>query len=463
MFAIPGIIGLVFFIYVRPQEYYGPLRALPLLYVCFGAWLFGMFLDLKIGNVVWRKTPQLALVVAFFLYAALTALIHDPGHAREAITGLAICVALYVGIGQSVQTFRALRAVSGALLLVVLFVCAVATEQGFASTGCVVIDESNPGDTASGEPDGRPCVTTLSCYEGDAEPEAEYMCERIGLFGTTSVGRGRVRYRGVLQDPNELALAGGVGLPLAFAVGRRRERLRRWGLMLFAVALVGTCAILTGSRGGQLVLLAVLAVFFVKRFGLGGVALGGALALPLLLLGGRTGEEAESSTLERIDCWAEALQIWHAHPVLGVGLGRFGEYHSLTAHNSYLLALAELGLPGLALFTAIVWLSAKIPIRVLQSFPERFAVLDGTLLARRWAMALLAAFAGLAVGIFFLSFAYHYVLWIYLGLSAALYSAVRTHVPDFRVRFGMGDVLLVLAIDLAVVTSVYLYTLWAHA
>jgi hypothetical protein len=380
--------------------------------------------------------------------------------------GLAICVALYFGIAHAVQSFRALGAVAATVLGVVLFVCFVGTEQGFSHTGCVVIDESVPGDTASGEADGRPCVNVQSCYEGDAEPGAEYMCERIGLLGTTSVGRGRVRYRGVLQDPNELALAGGIGLPLAFAVGSGRRRPVTRGILLaLALLLVGACAVLTGSRGGQLVCLAVLGVLFVKRFGLIGAALGGVLALPLLLFGGRSGLEASTSTMERVDCWAEALAIWRSHPLFGAGLGRFGEYHYMTAHNSYLLTLAELGPVGMLLFGAIVYLSAKIPFEVLRRYP-RYAGgerAEGARVARPWALALLAAFAGLAVGIFFLSFAYHYVLWIYVGMSGALYSAVRSHDASFRVRFGAGDFALVAAGCCAVIGVVYLYTRWAYA
>jgi O-Antigen ligase len=460
MFAIPGIIGLVFLIYVRPQEFLGPIQAVPFLYLCFGLWLFGMIIDLRTGNLRWRKTPQLGLVVTFFVFASLTALVHGPASAMKPMTTLAVCVALYLGIAHAVQSFRALEIVSGAVLAVVLFVCGVGTEQGFAPHGCVLIDEAAASDTASGKPDGRPCETARSCYQGDAEPDAEYMCERIGLFGTTSIGQGRVRYRGTLQDPNELALAGGAGLPLAFALGRRKKSFKKAALVGLALALVGCCAVLTESRGGQLVLLAVLAVFFVKRFGLGGLAVGGVLALPLLLLGGRSGEEAASSTVERIDCWAEALSIWRSHPLAGVGLGRFGEFHYMTAHNSYLLTLAELGLPGMLLFTAIVYLSAKIPVEVLRRFPKprRGEPEDGAAVARRWATAYLAAFAGLVVGIFFLSFSYHYVLWIYLGLAGGLYSAVRAHAPWFRVRLKALDAIAIVLIDAAIIASVFLYT-----
>ncbi|HEY3493218.1 MAG TPA: O-antigen ligase family protein [Polyangiaceae bacterium] len=461
MFAIPGILGLVFFIYVRPQEFFEPLKAVPFLYVCFGLWLFGMLLDWRTGNWKPRTTPQLPFVVAFLLYASGTALARGPADAIDPIMGLAICVALYLGVAHGVQSFRALGAVAGAVLAVVLFVSFVGAEQGFSETGCVVIDQSDPNDTASGVPDGRPCTTPQSCYDGDAQPDAEYMCEKIGLFGTTSVGRGRVRYRGVLQDPNELALAAGIGLPLAFAVGSHRRRpLRRGVLLAITLLLVGLCAVLTGSRGGQLVFLAVLGVLFVKRFGVIGLAVGGVLSLPLLLLGGRSGAEALSSTAERADCWAEALQIWKAHPLFGVGLGRFGQYHYMTAHNSYLLSLAELGLPGMFLFGTIIYVSAKIPFEILRRYPANAHDVraEGARIARPWALALLAAFAGLTVGIFFLSFAYHYVLWIYLGLSGALYSAVRAHDTNFKVRLNLLDFAIVLTGCAAVIGVVYLYT-----
>ena len=79
---------------------------------------------------------------------------------------------------------------------------------------------------------------------------------------------------------------------------------------------------------------------------------------------------------------------------------------------------------------------------------------------RAWSMAMLAAFVGLAVGLFFLSFTYHYVLWIYVGLSGALYSAVRRHDPSFRVRLGWRDLALVAAGCLAIIGLVYLYTRW---
>jgi len=249
-------------------------------------------------------------------------------------------VTLYALLAHGIQSFRALQLVAGTLLLMVLLVSFVGAHQAFAPMGCVVMDQSSPSETSSGKPDGRPCDTIRECYLGEVEPGAEYACEHIGLLGTTSVGGGRVRYRGVLQDPNELSLAGGVGLPLAFALGESRKRgFARHIVSALTLALVLICAVFTGSRGGQLVVLAVLGSYGLKRFGAKGLIMGGVLAAPLLLLGGRSGEEASSSTLERLDCWSSALSIWRSHPILGVGLGQFTEYNDLTAHNSYLLSL----------------------------------------------------------------------------------------------------------------------------
>ncbi len=463
MLAIPGIIALIVFIYARPQEFFEHLRVVPWLYAFFALASFGILLDLRVKNARLFSTPQLPWVLLFLCWASLTVLIRAPGGAFDHILGLSICVALFLLIAHGVQSFRALHIVSGVVLAMVLLVCGVGAHQGFAPTGCVIVDESNPGDTATGKPDGRPCITPRSCYGGDAEPGADYMCEHIGLLGTTSVGRGRVRYRGVLQDPNELALAGGAGLPLAFAFGQlKKPGVPRRFLGLLTLVLVLLCAVLTASRGGQVVCLVVLAAYFGKRAGLGGVLVAGVLAAPLLMFGGRSGQEADSSTLERIGCWSEAISMWREHPIIGVGLGQFVEHHYMTAHNSYLLALAELGLPGMLLFGIIVYLSTKIPFAVLRhmSSPGSEYLRLGMPLANAWAMALLAAFAGLSVGIFFLSFTYHYVLWIYVGLSGALYSAVHRHDSTFRVRLRLADLALVSGLAMAVIVFVFFYTRW---
>ncbi len=55
---------------------------------------------------------------------------------------------------------------------------------------------------------------------------------------------------------------------------------------------------------------------------------------------------------------------------------------------------------------------------------------------KTFAMAMLAAFAGITIGVFFLSWTYHFVLWIHFGLAGALYTVVRNKYPNFYIRMS---------------------------
>jgi hypothetical protein len=125
-----------------------------------------------------------------------------------------------------------------------------------------------------------------------------------------------------------------------------------------------------------------------------------------------------------------------------------------------MLALAELGFPGLFLFSMLVYVSTKIPWVALRRYSGDGAALlgDDARAMRAWAMGLFAAFIGLALGIFFLSFTYHYVLWIYMGLSGALFFAARRHDPEFSPRIGWRDVLLVGFLDALLVVGMFVVT-----
>jgi len=137
---------------------------------------------------------------------------------------------------------------------------------------------------------------------GSAEPGYDYACERVGLMGTQT-DHGRVRYRGTLQDPNELALAVGIALP-----SRSRSStggaLSRLLLAWLATAAIGLCITFTQSRGGQLVFVAVLAVYFVNRLRRETRLPRRDAARPSAHLLRRTERgEGAASTMERIECW----------------------------------------------------------------------------------------------------------------------------------------------------------------
>ena len=305
--------------------------------------------------------------------------------------------------------------------------------QGLSAKQCVGGEESE--GAVYGVPDGRICETNESCRGPDAEPGKEYRCEHVGMFGTYSVEE-RVRYRGELQDPNEVALtisAGALSLLIAFAL-RRRNALNVM-LCSAGAAVVVLTVLQTQSRGGLISALLVPGVYLVRRYGKWSVIPGALLAAPALLLGGRGGEAAALSTEMRYEAWATGLDLFKSHPIFGVGARLFNDYHYLTAHNSFVLTLAELGFVGMFLFVTIIYMSMKTLIVGMHTLSG----VQGTAAVQVWGMALLASLSGIVFQINTLSFAYHSVLWIFLGLVGAWYSAIKHHAPAFRVKFGWKD------------------------
>ncbi len=162
----------------------------------------------------------------------------------------------------------------------------------------------------------------------------------------------------------------------------------------------------------------------------------------------------------RYEAWAAGVRMFVQDPVFGVGHRMFSENFFMTAHNTYVLAMAELGFVGLYLLVTLLYLSVKIlwtGVRDLEHVP-------GAAVARTWGLALLSSFAGMIFQINTLSFAYHTVLWIFLGLAGAYSSAVRHHKPEFDVRMTTRDLLVVLVMCLAFVFVVLpLFLKWKGA
>jgi hypothetical protein len=455
MFAAPGLILLVVFDYFKPQEYIPALANVPFLYIFAALTVVGFVVDLRLGLSRLASSPQLWLAVAFFVWCLLTDLpISGSVTLRQGFT-LLIPVILCLLTAHVIQTFRMLRVVMVLLLAVALSIAFVGTHQGFAPWGCHQVTFSREKSVAVY--DGRPCSpeTARSCYEG-VIPGAEYVCERVGLLGTHSV-LGRVRFRGTVQDPNELALLVVMAIPIAFAFVERRRSLGTVLLAALTFITVALCVIFTRSRGGQVVFAIVLGAYFVRKFGTRGLVVALVCAVPIVLFGGRSGGEATGSTMERLECWSVGMRLFRHSPLLGVGLGQFTEHHYLTAHNSYVLTAAELGFVGMVLWMSIVYVSVKIPAAALfaRATQERGSALQ---VATPWSLATLAALAGTVGGMLFLSYAYKESLWIWIGLSGALYQAIRRHDPSFRVEFRRKDLGIVAGIAALLIVATTAYT-----
>ncbi|MGH7270924.1 MAG: O-antigen ligase family protein [Polyangiaceae bacterium] len=461
--ALVGTMLVVLVVLVRPQEFIPAFQSFSLLNAVTVLAVVGIAIESALGQQKLYWTPQMPWLLGFAGWCVLVTVRRmgvDGFQVVGETVGLSTLFMLIVAsAGATVSRWRALAATLVILGTLIALTC---IDQARRPAECIAINTSGLGGDRSGEgiADGRPCDSEYAC-EQQGKPRTTYACEKVGLFETFTEGR-RVRWRGTLGDPNELALLLGALMPLAFALCSGKKGV--WVAMAVA-AVMGVllwCVVLTGSRGGQLVVLTVLGVYFVRRYGVRGLLIGAILALPVLLFGGRAGEEAESSSLERIDLLYEGMDMIRSYPVLGVGVNQFMDhvYGAMTAHNSYVLAAAELGMPGCLLWTTLVYSSVKIPwVLALRSTRD----LDARL--RPLAVALVVSFLGILVGIFFLSFCYKAVLFVYFGLSGALYGAAKGECPALDIRVSLKEVARVAALDVVVLALVLFYSRFeaAHA
>ena len=456
MLILPALASLFTYLFWRPHQIFSFLQGLSINTLIAFA-LLAFVLDLKTGWTHLRGSPLLGLLGCLWAWCILTVVIKAPENLGLEFARLTTSFLMLIFVSEGLQRLRSLKAMALLLMAFTLGLGTLGVDQGFSPSICyrraddvAAAEEDNPN--AGVGFDGRACATRAQCNEEAGIAGGEFGCEHPGWLGTSSI-EGRVRYLGILEDPNELAWVLTMGLPFCFAFYEERRSASRLALLIAGLVITATCVIMTKSRSGQLSLLASIGLYFIRRYRGRGAIAALVAGLPILLLGGRSGEEAESSSTERLGCWAEAISMWRENPILGVGSGQFTEHNSLTAHNSFLLTLAELGPIGFFLWTASIYFAFKITVRVQTDLASD----EQAALARSWAMALTASLTGLVVSAFFLSIAYHPALWIFLGLTGALYGAVRKHAPSFRVRLTRRDLAFVAGVDVALISILYVY------
>jgi O-antigen ligase len=455
--ALIGALLLVFVLFIRPQEFIPALQSLSLLNVATGLGVLGIAIEVATGRLKSLASPQLPLLAAFLGWCVICTAIKAGTSAvvdmKTTVLFSTIFMVVVMYAGRSFERFRALAMMLLAISIALAVIC---SHQAQGEFQCILLDKEENGqaahDQSKGHSDGRTCESYHDC-DKDKSSDDEFACEKPGLFDTFTVAHGRVRWRGTFADPNELSVAIGAAMAFAFAMHASSKRKIRHLLLAAVIPIATYCVVLTGSRGGVLVLLAVFGTYFVRRYGAKGIAAGLMAGAPLLMIGGRTGEDAEASSLERIGALYEGVDFFKSSPIFGLGQGQFVEHYFITAHNSYLLSAAELGFPGMLLWTLLVYVSVKIPF-VLASRPP--ADVDPRLVP--YAFALVVAFAGILVGIFFLSFCYHNMLFIYFGLAGALYGAAKATSRSFQVKVSLKEVGAIAALDVAFLVILFVYT-----
>jgi len=237
------------------------------------------------------------------------------------------------------------------------------------------------------------------------------------------VGRGlisqddaRIQGLGMLHDPNYFGQYLLLILPLLY-VGKRET-----GLGIgYAVAVPVTVLFLlgvyyTGSRGAEAGVAVLIGLYLIWRFKKVGavfsVVVGSLLFLAINTF--RTRTITMAGGMDRLAIWSDGMQLFKSSPLWGIGIRGFMDRSVMTAHNSYLLCAAELGILGYFLWMSMVVVTlfqlGRLPKVVGKSNPA----LAG------WAMALNISLCGYMFTSFFLSRAYDLPLFLLLGVSGAV-------------------------------------------
>lgn len=249
-------------------------------------------------------------------------------------------------------------------------------------------------------------------------------------------------------DANDFATFAVTATPFGiyFLHAGRRASIRF--LAALALAALSIAFVYSGSRGGFLALLAVGA-FVVLRFT--GIPLRwrvmATTLVAVVVLGtasqqywqqmGTIGSDADynrTGETGRLQIWSRGIGYMLDHPLLGVGADNFGAAEGMlsphakrqqygigvrwsAAHNSFVQVGAELGLPGLAFYLALLGATVGGLRRCARL---RANVTGGEARDVELAQALMAALLGFVVGSFFLSLAYSEMLYTLVALSAAM-------------------------------------------
>ena len=399
-------------IFVRPQEWVPALLGWPIMPVLIlAAFMFWLFSANKA-----LQAPQFYLLSLLMLFSPLTVVLAGGGMAA-ALDTIEDLAPLYLSFLLIAATFLSRKRIHTMMWLMV--------------TGAVLMSAHGIQQKLTG----------------------------VGWTGEVPI-LGRIRYIGFFNDPNDVGLSLVTALPMATYLLRISRHTLTKLFLLLCIGAIFWGIKLTDSRGTILALGAILGIYSWRRFGITRTVIAGMFALPVLfLLSTRldTIDPAEESAHGRVEAWYEGLQMLRENPVFGVGFGLFGDYNPLTAHNSYILVMAELGIPGYFLWftffgscVMVMYLLQKPRKKIkpawqiltenrLQGKTDTFEFITDEELPEKKALAaedqaiarvLFLSFVGLATAAFFLSRSYSLQLFLLCGMAVAHYQGTRLRHPE---------------------------------
>jgi O-antigen ligase len=384
-----GLINYLAFLYIRPMDFVPSLQGAPVMLMLGAATAAIVILHKAVRNraLVIAHVPQHFMVI--WVYVAVVASRMAMGHVRgafEATLDFVPTIVMYFLFVELTTTWTRIKVI----FLVIAHLTLVLAVQGI-----------------------------VQYFVG------------AGLGGQES-DQGRIQAVGIFADPNDLALTINTALPLTLLIAlQSRSVLARLYCALVSCVFVYSI-FLTASRGGLLCLGAMAILLLQRKFGkIIGVTAGIMVLVAIIVLGPRmdTLSTEDASSYGRLEAWSLAMDLFKGSPLFGIGYDHYMDYHFRTAHSSYLLCAAELGIFGLYPWLMMFLISYKNA-----TFVEKELMRVGK---RTLAIYVHAARVSLIVfflGALLLSRTYHPLLFIMIALCASI---SRVFVSTSEDRFAL--------------------------
>ena len=240
--------------------------------------------------------------------------------------------------------------------------------------------------------------------------------------GAEALLRGEViqaRGIGIFEDPNDLGLNLVTWVPFLLPMTHRPFLSRTmWTGLICMVPVISGIAF-TRSRGSLMGLAAVGWYYFYKRVGIvtSIIALVGLFAIMLAIPRMDSISTKEGSARGRMEHWSAGIDMLRKKPLTGVGHGWFIEEHYQTAHNSFVLIFAELGMIGAFIWIGMFYAAVRDINSILRDPrppPEVHRFCDG----------LFGALIGWHTCAFFLSQSYKHLSFVLIALSVGMLAAL---------------------------------------
>jgi len=369
-----GILNYFLFLYLRPQEFISAFRGIPLILIMVGVTFAAMLVRGALDKKSMVNSPQNIFMI--WIYAAVM---------------LSQMAQLYIwGVINAGTNFLH-------IILSYFFIVNLVDNKKKLQIGLY-------------------SIILLSVYLAVAGIYQYYTGTSFGI--ETVQAERRIRGLGIFNDPNDLAMALLISMPfLILKIQSRVSNLKRF-FMLGFLSILLYALFLTNSRGGMLGFMVLMGIIFYKKYGKKvGIALSLVGFAGIFALGPSRIVEIsphEASAYGRVESWAAGFDMFLTHPLFGVGIGAYTDYHPLVAHNSFIHCAAELGMFGLFPWVFLIFISVKnlyfVSLKLQTEPPSDMEIICNSLLYS------LVVFV---VTTLFLSRVYSELLYIFIAFSAA--------------------------------------------